>query len=294
MVKVVFQYNVAKEKQGEYLKVTQGQYLLTLGKEFDSQAYFEGRLRIGVVHAEIGLPLSVYQCAYSNLIHNIINVFPRSITDNNKDYSDILKFLVKITSLDISLAIETYHSSHVTTLEASVKEYHSRENQLRTKAETDALTGLYNRGTAFNHLAKLMENFRLGADMLYVLMVDLDHFKKVNDIYGHPAGDLVLQQAAKGITQAVRDHDIVGRYGGEEFIIVLTRIDSETANIVAKRILTRIAETPIETNNQTIKITASIGLTCFNPGDDIQNLVQRADIALYAAKNAGRNCIVIG
>lgn len=276
----------------ERLKLTQRDYLLSLGINFDDEAYFENRLHIGIIHAVVDLPLSVYQCAYSNLIQYIIATFPESIRKNSSDCLALTNFVIKITSLDMSLAIEAYHHSFMADLEDEVETAHTHENELKNLAETDSLTGLYNRKYVFSHLNKTIGNTHQHSSNLCLLMLDIDHFKKVNDSYGHQAGDEVLKQVAVAITKTLRDRDIVGRYGGEEFILGLINITSERANQVAERIRNIVADTPISINEQTIHITVSIGLACLDMGDDLKGLIKRADTALYSAKENGRNCVI--
>ena len=273
------------------LKVTQRHYLLTLGKEFVTQDYFEGRLRIGVVHAHIGLPLSVYQCAYSNLLQYIIDAFPRSVVEEKQDYAALVKFLIKITNLDISLAIEAYHASRIFDFEELLEQSHSREGQLRSQAESDFLTGLLNRETVFREIAEAIDSAQTHKSSIHVLMVDLDHFKTINDTHGHPVGDEVLKHAADAISQATRANDTVGRYGGEEFIVCLKGVSAKTAKTVAERIRKRIADTAIQIDQETITLTASLGIAHFHDGDDLKSLIHQADLALYKAKNGGRNRI---
>jgi diguanylate cyclase (GGDEF)-like protein len=122
-------------------------------------------------------------------------------------------------------------------------------------------------------------------------MGDLDKFKQVNDTYGHPAGDEVLRSTAKALRESVRRYDSVGRYGGEEFLIVLPGCDTSNALGHAERLRTAIARLEVEIPGGTIRPTVSIGVTVFNKGTDADALavIQAADLALYRAKHAGRN-----
>ena len=122
---------------------------------------------------------------------------------------------------------------------------------------------------------------------------NIDYFKKVNDTYGHQAGDEVLKQVARIIAKTLRGHDVIGRYGGEEFIIGLVDISREIANQVAERILHCVAEASMTVSQQTLQVTVSIGLSYLGEKDDLHSLIQRADTALYAAKGAGRNCVQV-
>lgn len=275
------------------LKRTQSRYLLGLGIAFDTEAYFEERLRIGVVHASIGLPLSTYQGAYANLIEYIMDAIPASLREDHEDYLALTKFIVKIALLDVTLATETYHYSNMSNLEDEVKLAQSREKMFQSQAETDSLTGLHNRKQAFVLLDEAIRNARLNSGGLCLLMLDLDHFKKINDTYGHQAGDEVLRQTGAGIAKSLRSPDIAGRYGGEEFIVGMVDITQEAAAQVAERIRSCIADLPIAIRDEVIHVTASIGLAYLNKNDDLQSLVKRTDAALYAAKESGRNRVMI-
>ena len=277
----------------ERLKMTQRNYLLGLGVDFYSDEYFESRLTIGIMHAVISLPLSIYQGAYSNMIQFILDVFPQSIRENSQDNLALTNFVIKITSLDMSLAIETYHHSFMINLENEVDSAHTLEGTLRSEAETDSLTGLYNRKYAFSHLNEAIGNAHQYSTNISILMVDIDFFKKVNDTHGHQAGDEVLKQVSTAITKTLRDHDIVGRYGGEEYIVGLINTSSELAHQVAERMRQIVADTSIIINEQTISVTVSIGMTSLCKEDNLNDLIKRSDTALYSAKDAGRNCVII-
>jgi len=271
------------------LKKSQSQYLLSLGIAFDSEDYFEERLKIGVVHASIGLPLSTYQCAYGNLIQCIFDLIPENIRQHKQDFAAITSFIVKITSLDMSLATETYHQSFMSDLEDEVKMASLRESHLRTQVEMDPLTGLLNRASVFERLTNAIHNAQVDAGKFCLLMLDIDHFKKVNDTYGHQVGDEIITQVASAISKTLREKDIAGRYGGEEFIIGLTGVGAECGEKIANRICKDLANSPIMANSQPLNLTVSIGLTSLKFDDDLQAMIRRADKALYSAKGAGRN-----
>lgn len=276
----------------EKLKVTQKDYLLSLGVGFDTAAYFENRLHIGVIHAAIALPLNTYLCAYSVLTQHIVNAFPESITGDPVQMMAMVKFLNRITSLDMSLAVEAYHSSNMSSLETTVEELHSRATLLQAKAEIDALTGVFNRDTVFRRLQELFADEDGPSDLFHIMMVDVDHFKKINDTYGHPAGDAALGEIAQTLAASLRDNDIIGRYGGEEFILALPDIDEEAAFVIAERIRRQVACTTIHANEHAIHVTVSIGLTSRHNSEPLEQLIQRADAALYRAKRNGRDCTV--
>ncbi len=161
------------------------------------------------------------------------------------------------------------------------------EQSLHSLANTDNLTRLPNRRAFLHHLQKsrsLAEN----ASNDVLIMLDIDHFKRVNDTWGHNAGDLVLQQLAGVMESALRDGDVAGRLGGEEFGILLHQIDMESARAVAERLRVAVEQTAMPVGNEVLHITISLGLTAVTP-DEPSDILSRADEALYRAKNAGRN-----
>lgn len=159
----------------------------------------------------------------------------------------------------------------------------SRASAIHT-ARTDLMTGLANRRAAEEALTRVTAEALRHGTPLVALMIDLDHFKKINDQHGHHAGDAVLRDAAVAIADSIRVEDTAGRWGGEEFIIVLPRTDLAGASAIVERV--REAIEACSTPN--IAVTASIGVAVFDGTDDEQ-LVRSADAALYEAKNAGRN-----
>jgi diguanylate cyclase (GGDEF)-like protein len=159
----------------------------------------------------------------------------------------------------------------------------------------DALTGLYNR----RHLDERMETEFAYAvrhrQPLSCLVLDIDHFKKVNDTYGHAAGDAVLKEVSQFVASTVRTEDVVGRYGGEELVILLRGVGAQGAEILAQRIRLGIEKMPVEYEGQVIKVTASIGLASWlptQPKENAQALFNAADECLYRAKNSGRNLVI--
>lgn len=159
----------------------------------------------------------------------------------------------------------------------------------RSDASRDPLTGLANRRSAERRLdADRARALRLD-EPLSVLMLDLDHFKQVNDHWGHAAGDLVLKATAQALREELRGADLPSRFGGEEFLTILPGTDAGRALDVAERIRERIAKLAIAVPGDTIQITASIGVATIIRDEAAQELVARADVALYRAKDDGRD-----
>jgi two-component system, cell cycle response regulator len=162
-------------------------------------------------------------------------------------------------------------------------------------AVTDALTGLYNRRYMESHADSLVERAAARGKPLSVLMVDIDHFKTINDTYGHNAGDDVLREFSDRLRSCIRGIDLACRHGGEEFVVVMPDTDLGVANKVAERIRRRIAGEPfpIERGSRSVEVTISVGLAGrIGPQDSCALIMKRADSALYRAKRNGRNRVV--
>lgn len=165
---------------------------------------------------------------------------------------------------------------------------------LENQAARDPLTDLYNRRHIFAIVEDELQRYRRYGERCAVILIDADHFKRINDEFGHPAGDLTLRRIADLCQRAVRDSDIVGRFGGEEFIIVLPHTDTRQATFVAERIRDAIDRENIVWQDRTIKVTLSLGVAEVGPGaDSFDDLLKAADQALYEAKHAGRNHVAV-
>ena len=166
---------------------------------------------------------------------------------------------------------------------------------------TDVLTGWNNRRYLIVRLGEELARARRDETRLVCLMLDIDHFKRVNDTWGHAAGDVVLRELAQRIESQVRASDVAARYGGEEFVVLLPDTDVNAASKLADRIRREVASTPIVLpNGDMVTITASIGIAQVSPSPDDrdlktlgESLIARADVALYAAKSAGRDRVVV-
>lgn len=165
---------------------------------------------------------------------------------------------------------------------------------LRQEATHDSLTGLLNRHAILGVLQIELERASRESQHISVLMADLDHFKQINDSYGHHAGDAVLRQCASRMKDSIRRYDSLGRYGGEEFLMVLPGCDTDGALAQAERMRRSMASLPFCFGDHSAPVTCSIGLACRPPGirGDTDSLVREADAALYAAKDNGRNRVV--
>lgn len=168
----------------------------------------------------------------------------------------------------------------------------SHAAELGQLAITDALTRTRNRRGITISLLEAMAHAERYGHPLSVAMVDIDHFKNVNDSHGHKAGDRALEGVAGILAETVRVPDKVGRYGGEEFLLVFPETGLEQARKIAERVRTAVGNAAFDIGDKKIKLTVSIGITAFVKSEDLEQLLSRADRALYEAKQAGRDRIV--
>ena len=156
----------------------------------------------------------------------------------------------------------------------------------------DPLTGIGNRNALINTLEREIQLSKRHQHPLSMLIIDVDHFKCVNDTYGHATGDEVLKTLAATIQSAARQYDLVFRYGGEEFVVLLNKTSNTGASVIAERIRQEIENLSIDTGTEVIQVSVSIGVSSLHQDEDSNELFRRADAALYQAKNKGRNRIV--
>jgi diguanylate cyclase (GGDEF)-like protein len=166
---------------------------------------------------------------------------------------------------------------------------------LREQATHDGLTGLLNRSAILEVLRNELHRAAREGRAVSLLIADLDHFKRINDTHGHQAGDRVLQEGARRMKSAIRGYDALGRYGGEEFLIVLPGCDCAAARTQAERVRAAFSAEPFVVDNASFPLTCSIGAACSkSPGHEkLSSLVRAADVALYDAKDRGRNRVEI-
>jgi diguanylate cyclase (GGDEF)-like protein len=165
--------------------------------------------------------------------------------------------------------------------------------ELRFQATHDVLTGIWNRRATLDLLQREIERASRTQGSTGLLMLDLDHFKNVNDTYGHQAGDAVLREVARRVMQVIRSYDFLGRHGGEEFLVVLPGCDRTQVLHSAERICSAVAAAPVLADQDEIVVTTSIGATAVSGNACEKEILALADAALYQAKTEGRNRAVL-
>lgn len=164
-------------------------------------------------------------------------------------------------------------------------------DRTRKEARTDALCGVGNRKAVDETLQFMISRYQSGKQTFGVMLIDIDHFKRINDTFGHQAGDDVLSSISKALKECVRPEDFVGRLGGDEFIIILEGLNAENANLVGTRVRSTIElyDFSIANSGQSTVVTMSMGLAVIQSDDTLETLYERADKALYKSKELGRN-----
>ena len=180
-------------------------------------------------------------------------------------------------------------------LEREIIKRREIEKELKILAATDNLTKAFNRRHFFELATKELSRSKRFGKHFSVIMMDIDHFKRINDTYGHLVGDQVLVRVAKLCQGSLRNDDVLGRYGGEEFVVMAPDTDVNEAEVVAERLLHSVVDHEMEFNGYKFYITASFGVACLNPGEELtlEQVLDQADQALYRSKQNGRSCVTI-
>jgi diguanylate cyclase (GGDEF)-like protein len=234
-----------------------------------------------------------------NILINVLTQMEFSPEDAKKKWNRIVDHKLKLeTKLGHSISLMTAVCSYFSDVEKIINtpiiiELKKLE-ETKKKSHTDVLTGLSNRRYFDDALQGEMNRVLRYEGCFSIFFIDLDNFKKFNDTYGHHAGDITLKVVAEIIQNMKRTEDIVCRYGGEEFIMILPETEKMNALVIAERIRKKVEETVIEFEDKTFNITLSGGISsCPADGKEPQELLKAADVRLYQAKESGRNRICI-
>ncbi|WP_170107649.1 GGDEF domain-containing protein [Photobacterium lipolyticum] len=260
-------------------------YIVSEMKSKDEMVDLENELRFDVDIVETYIPIY-------NSTGLIVGCFEM--------YQDITGFqgaVVRGVSLAVSVLIFIFLMVFLVAFKVvniTTKKLILAQNELQALASIDSLTSVYNRHHIFKQLkVESSRVFRDGGD-LSIILFDLDFFKNINDCYGHQVGDEVLHEVAKQIQNNVREYDVVGRYGGEEFLVILPNTDKDSAVEVADRVRQSIENNIFESYKQILSITISAGVSVLISSEtSIEQIIKRADDALYSAKLNGRNQVMV-
>jgi len=195
---------------------------------------------------------------------------------------------------EIGMLTETFNSmtNRIYEYTLNILELNLTKSQLETAANTDSLTQIFNRRYFMTLAALELERSLMSRSASFIVFFDIDHFKRVNDTYGHAAGDETLKSIAARVKDVVRPGDVFARYGGEEFIVFVSGVDTLVICTLAERIRLSIRDTPIIFEDLSFTVTASFGIAPAAPENDLHTAIRLADEALYRAKDAGRDNVV--
>lgn len=214
--------------------------------------------------------------------------------DHIRDADELAQLLRTVTASAISMkqVIDTSHRE-LSETRRRLDEARAELDRAQELARTDSLTGLGNRRALSELVGREVARSRRTGEPLSVCLIDIDHFKQINDQYGHEVGDKALAHVAMVTKSALRATDEICRYGGEEFVVTLPGATDKGAHFVLDRIRTLVENTPLPLPNRKVTLRFSAGVAQLAAGESSESLVQRADAAMYQAKKAGRNCVHI-
>lgn len=273
------------DEQLSRMSQSQENYLRTLGVNFQSPDYFENRLMIGVIHNQINLPPRLYECAYAKLRDLIVDNIPDELDKVNAD--KIRHFLNKIITLDIALALESYYQISLGNLEASIDELEKTKDILQGRSKKDTLTGAANRATILALINNLLDKFKNDGLVFSIVMCDVNDMRAVNEKLGHMAGDLVLKKVVELIKSRIRTTDYIGRYGGDEFLIIFPSMAEDKASKMMTDINTVLVEQDILIRGTKVNHSFNFGAASVREGDELPDLLMRVDKALLSKGIAG-------
>ncbi len=246
--------------------------------------------------SSVGFAETLFHNAYQDIANKSLS----SYADTNANIQKLTKMhektLLECNAQHINLPaltlkfdeIQSHMNNEVKKANEVISQLTTQVKTLEKKSNLDSLTKVFNRRALTTYLKSVCSNNEIPYEF-HMLILDIDDFKNINDKYGHVAGDKVLIFIANILKKTLRDGDKVFRYGGEEFIIVLNRIDDALCNKISNRLLSLVRGNKLIYKGEGLRVTMSIGTTVYTKGDTPDSLIARADKALYRAKNSGKN-----
>jgi diguanylate cyclase (GGDEF)-like protein len=251
------------------------------GPQSDPVAMLEAGQTVGELSVMEGVPASAFVVAGEP---------SRLLELDEQHFWDLVNASHEFT-INLMVLLAQRLRANNTTVSSNIK----LQREYKRNASIDGLSGLYNRRWIDEALPRFVTRYSRGQQALAILLCDIDHFKKVNDTYGHPAGDHVIVAVGNAMRNKLRPTDLVARYGGEEFLIILPDTDRAQAMIVGERVRTAIAEMEltVEGSPELRRVTISLGGAQLEPPQTMTELLSSADRKLYESKHAGRNRVTI-
>lgn len=235
----------------------------------------------------------LFVAGYTLLLFGAAMVFVRVTSGSSVPFEVHIAYFFMLVIVVVGCSFLTWR---LTTMREYMRQQKAQLVQALEKiqqiATRDELTGVANRRLMLELMGEQIQRAIRTGSVPVVALLDIDHFKRVNDTYGHAAGDCCLQTFAKVVQSSIRTNDRLARWGGEEFLILLTDTDFGLALACLERVRTQVAQAVVVVSGMNIRVTVSIGVTQYQPGDSIEKTIERADLALYAAKAQGRDRVV--
>ncbi|MDY0233086.1 MAG: GGDEF domain-containing protein [Sulfurimonas sp.] len=277
------QENASKEQIATYLRES-AQIIMNLDdKDITSEGFVESLFHNA--YKEIAeRSISSYANTNEN-IEKLTKLQEKTLVECNTQQIDLPSLTSKFNEIQLHMSQEVKKANEI------ISQLTTQVKTLEEKSNLDSLTKVYNRRALSSHLKLLCSNSDLPYEF-HLLMLDIDDFKSINDKHGHLAGDKVLIFIANIFKKTLREGDKVFRYGGEEFVIILNRVDSELCEKITKRLLEIISSNKLIYKGEGLRVTMSVGTTKYSAGDTPDSIIARADKALYKAKNSGKNQMV--
>ncbi len=238
-------------------------------------------------------PQLLMDSEYQELARISINSYSKyneNITVISQNQNEIINSIKQdeYNVLERFKTIQSHLNQEVDEANKTIMKLMAKVEALEVQSSIDALTKVYNRYALHQYIDQILKNGHTHFNESFLVMIDLDDFKRTNDTFGHLAGDKVLIFLANLLKHTLRDNDKIFRFGGEEFVLVLNRIKRHEARLVAERILELIRKNKILYQDKEINMTVSIGLTQMKQNDTFESVIERADQAMYTAKKAGK------
>jgi len=274
------QEGATKEQVANYL-LESAQLIMNVSAKDMNSAGFAEALFHNAYKDIANKSLSSYASTNEN-IQKLNKMQEKTLIEYNAQHIDLSSLTHKFTDIQSHMSDEVKKANEI------ISQLTNQVKTLEEKSNLDSLTKVFNRRALATHLKSVCSNEELPYEF-HMLILDIDDFKNINDKYGHLAGDKVLIFIANMLKKTLRDGDKVFRYGGEEFIIILNRIDAPHCKRITDRLLNLVRGNKLIYKGEALRVTMSIGTTSYVQGDTPDSIIARADKALYRAKNSGKN-----